>query len=30
MAPPMIESVRIRGFRSLADVKISEMPKATS
>lgn len=29
MKQAMIESVRIRGFRSLADVKISELPRAT-
>jgi len=28
MEPTMIESVRIRGFRSLADVELSEIPRA--
>ncbi len=27
MRPPIIESVRIRGFRSLADVELAEIPK---
>ena len=29
MAPTMMESVKIQGFRSLANVEISKMPKAT-
>ena len=29
MAPTMMESVKIHGFRSLANVEISKMPKAT-
>ena len=29
MNPTVIESVRIRGFRSLADVEISDLPRAT-
>ena len=29
MASGKIESIRIRGFRSLADVEISDMPQAT-
>ena len=27
-APPMIESLRVRGFRSLADIELSRLPQA--
>ena len=27
-APPMIESLRVRGFRSLADIELSGLPPA--